>query len=120
MVSYCSSFYSCGRSLIPLAISIFRQQEYAQAGLWVFSNDYGLDSTRAHILIYTIPLVGIPAVLWNLGIASWATAISGATIGGWMLWQAFDGWHHKKEKSGLENYFSPPDISIDAVRYAHH
>ena len=49
-----------------LAISIFRQKEYAQAGLWVFSNDYGLDSTRTHILIYTIPLIGIPAVLWNL------------------------------------------------------
>ena len=98
-----------------LAISIFRQKEYAQAGLWVFSNDYGLDSTRTHILIYTIPLVGIPAVLWNLGIASWATVISGATIGGWMLWQAFDGWHHKKGEVWARKLFFTTLIYLSAL-----
>ena len=98
-----------------LAISIFRQKEYAQAGLWVFSNDYGLDSTRTHILVYTIPLVGIPAVLWNLGIANWATVISGATIGGWMLWQAFDGWHHKKGEVWARKLFFTTLIYLSAL-----
>jgi protoheme IX farnesyltransferase len=79
-----------------LAISIFRQQEYAAAGLWVFSNDYGLDSTRAHIFLYTVPLVALPLVLWELGIASWATLVSGGVLGLWMLWQAASGWLGKK------------------------
>ena len=79
-----------------LAISIFRQTEYADAGLWVFSNDFGLDSTRRHILIYTIPLVALPALLWELEIASWTTLLSGGILGAWFLWQAFDGWLGKK------------------------
>ena len=98
-----------------LAISIFRQQEYADAGLWVFSNDFGLDSTRTHILIYTVPLVALPLVLWDLEIASWTTLAVGAVLGAWMLWQAFDGWRGKKGPAWARKLFGTTLIYLTAL-----
>ena len=74
-----------------LAISIFRQEEYEKAKLQVFANDFGLRSTRVHILLYTLPLVAMPYLLWNLEIANWLTLIVGTALGTWLLWLSIYG-----------------------------
>ena len=98
-----------------LAISIFRQQEYAEAGLWVFSNDYGLKSTRAHILIYTLPLVAMPFLLREIGIASWTTLVAGGALGAWLLWQALDGWARKKGPAWARKLFFTTLIYLSTI-----
>lgn len=61
-----------------IAIALFRQEEYAAAGIKVVSNERGEAYSRFYAVIYTIPLVAITVLPFAMGLAGkWylATAV---------------------------------------------
>ena len=81
-----------------LAISIYRDQEYANAGLVVLPNVRGLSVTRQQMLLYTTFLLPLPFFLSFLNITGILTAFLGSLLGFWWLYLAFIGI-----KNGLGN-----------------
>lgn len=88
-----------------LAISIYRQQEYSQAGLVVHSAEHGLPSTRRQMLIYTMGLFPVPLLLVRLGVAGMPTAVAGSALGAVLLYKAFEGWRLRAGARWARKYF---------------
>ena len=88
-----------------LAIAIYRQQEYENAGLIMLPSEQGLDVTRRQMLLYTFVLFPIPALLMFSKVSGWFTCIVGTILGGWWLWQAIDGYRHKREHVWARKFF---------------
>jgi protoheme IX farnesyltransferase len=70
-----------------LAISVFRQHDYARAGLKVMPNTAGLRATKHGIVRYLVALVGVSLLLVPLGVERhayllWA-GLLGAVFFGW-------------------------------------
>jgi protoheme IX farnesyltransferase len=67
------------------ALSLFVRSDYAAAGVPMLPVVAGLDSTRRHILLYTLPMAGAAVAPWALGLAGWvygavAVALSAAFL----------------------------------------
>lgn len=75
-----------------LAIGLYRQTEYEQAGLKVFPIDHGEEATRRQMVLYTFPLVPLPLVLVHLGIANAATLGLGSLLGFGFLYLVWRGY----------------------------
>ncbi len=75
-----------------LAIGLYRQSEYEQAGLKVFPIDHGEEATRRQMVLYTLPLVPLPLVLVHLGIANAATLGLGSLLGFGFLYLVWRGY----------------------------
>ena len=54
------------------ALSLFVRSDYAAAGVPMLPVVAGLDSTRRHILLYTLPMAGAAVAPWALGLTGWA------------------------------------------------
>jgi len=88
-----------------LAIGIYRGAEYDKAGLKVYPNEHGLPATRLQALLYTTPLVGVPLLLVQLQVGSWATLIAGATLGIWFFALALQGFRHDGDARWARRFF---------------
>jgi protoheme IX farnesyltransferase len=83
-----------------LAISIFRREDYARAGLKVLPNTHGIKATKHSIVRYTFALVAVSLLLVPLGVerASYlfAAGLLGAIFFAWGCWglraTASDRW----------------------------
>jgi len=53
------------------ALSLFVRSDYAAAGVPMLPVVAGLESTRRHILIYTLPMIVAAVAPWALGLAGW-------------------------------------------------
>jgi len=73
-----------------LAISIFRREEYARAGLKVMPNTVGLRATKHSIARYLFALLAVSLLLVPLGVERPAYTALAATLGavflGWGCW----------------------------------
>jgi protoheme IX farnesyltransferase len=53
------------------ALSLFVRSDYAAAGVPMLPVVAGVETTRRHILLYTLPMVGAAVAPWALGLAGW-------------------------------------------------
>jgi len=53
------------------ALSLFVRTDYANAGVPMLPVVAGVESTRRHILVYTLPMIAAAVAPWVLGLAGW-------------------------------------------------
>jgi heme o synthase len=53
------------------ALSLFVRSDYANAGVPMLPVVAGIESTRRHILLYTLPMIAAAVAPWLLGLTSW-------------------------------------------------
>jgi protoheme IX farnesyltransferase len=53
------------------ALSLFVRTDYANAGVPMLPVVAGIESTRRHILLYTLPMIAAALAPWALGLAGW-------------------------------------------------
>ncbi len=68
------------------ALALYREGDYAKAGIPMLPVVAGLTETRRQILIYTLLLVPLSFAPMALGTAGIAYAAAAATVGGYLLW----------------------------------
>jgi protoheme IX farnesyltransferase len=74
-----------------LAITIYRESDYEAAGIVVMPLELGLETTRRHMLMYTIPLCVLPYLMMQSGIAGWPTVVIGTALGAVFSWKCIQG-----------------------------
>jgi protoheme IX farnesyltransferase len=57
------------------ALSLFVRTDYANAGVPMLPVVAGVQSTRRHILLYTLPMIAAAVAPWALGLAGWVYGI---------------------------------------------
>jgi protoheme IX farnesyltransferase len=67
------------------ALALFRNDDYARAGVPMLPVVAGQDHTRLQILLYTIVLVAVAAAPWPLGYFDAIYGVASLALGGWML-----------------------------------
>jgi len=88
-----------------LAITIYRQAEYEQAGLVVLPSTQGLEATRRQILLYTFVLFPVPLFLFHAGVCGWLTLVVGTMVGAWWLASACRGFLDRGTASWARKFF---------------
>ncbi len=68
------------------ALALYREGDYAKAGIPMLPVVAGLTETRRQILIYTLLLVPLSFAPMAMGTAGIAYAAAAATVGGYLLW----------------------------------
>ena len=77
------------------ALSLWRSEDYARAGVPMLPVVKGKPSTRRHILLYTILLAPLGVVPAFIGLGGMLYLIASASMGFWMLLEAFATWREK-------------------------
>ena len=72
------------------ALALFRNEDYARAGVPMLPVVAGPDATRLQILLYTVALVVVALAPWPLGYFSAVYGITSLVTGAAMLWLAVD------------------------------
>jgi protoheme IX farnesyltransferase len=67
------------------ALALFRNDDYARAGVPMLPVVAGPDATRLQILLYTIVLVAVAFAPWPLGYFDAAYGVASLLLGSWML-----------------------------------
>jgi protoheme IX farnesyltransferase len=67
------------------ALALFRNDDYARAGVPMLPVVAGPDATRLQILLYTIVLVSVAVAPWPLGYFDAAYGVASLLLGSWML-----------------------------------
>lgn len=88
-----------------LAITIYRQDEYSNAGIIVFPSVQGLNATRFQMLMYTMSIAALPPLLFLTRVTGWGTLIIGTGLGLWWLWGAWDGYNNEKGTKWARKFF---------------
>ena len=57
------------------ALSLFVRSDYASAGVPMLPVVAGIESTRRHILLYTLPMIAAAVAPWALGLAGWVYGV---------------------------------------------
>ncbi|HEU0309666.1 MAG TPA: heme o synthase [Sphingomicrobium sp.] len=71
------------------ALSLFVRSDYASAGVPMLPVVAGIDSTRRHILFYTLPMIAAAIAPWALGLTGWIYGAASAVLSGIFLVLAF-------------------------------
>jgi len=58
------------------ALSLFVRTDYANAGVPMLPVVAGVESTRRHILLYTLPMIAAAIAPWPLGLTGWVYGFS--------------------------------------------
>lgn len=70
-----------------LAISVYRQREYARAGVKTFPDVYGLGFTRGQAIFWTALLLPVSLLLVPMGVAGWIYLAVATVLGiGFVAW----------------------------------
>ncbi len=72
------------------ALALFRNEDYARAGVPMLPVVAGPDATRLQILLYTVALVVVALAPWPLGYFSAVYGVTSLVTGAAMLWLAVD------------------------------
>ena len=67
------------------ALALFRNDDYARAGVPMLPVVAGPDATRLQILLYTIALVAVAVAPWPLGYFDAVYGVASLLLGSWML-----------------------------------
>ena len=77
------------------ALSLWRSEDYARAGVPMLPVVKGKPSTRRHILAYTLLLAPLGVLPAFIGLGGMLYLIASASMGFWMLLEAFKTWREK-------------------------
>jgi len=83
------------------ALALFRNDDYARAGVPMLPVVAGPDHTRLQILLYTVVLVAVAAAPWPLGYFDAVYGIASLALGGWMLVLAIRVYRHRSGSAAL-------------------
>jgi protoheme IX farnesyltransferase len=72
------------------ALSLFVRTDYANAGVPMLPVVAGLESTRRHILLYTLPMIAAAIAPWPLGLTGWVYGFSSTLLSAIFLLLAFN------------------------------
>jgi protoheme IX farnesyltransferase len=78
------------------ALALFRNYDYARAGVPMLPVVAGPDATRLQILLYAIVLVAIAFAPWPLGYFDAVYGIASLLLGGGMLGLAINVYRHRE------------------------
>ena len=62
------------------ALSLFVRSDYAAAGVPMLPVVAGIESTRRHILLYTLPMAAAAIAPWLLGLAGWIYGVAAVAL----------------------------------------
>ena len=62
------------------ALSLFVRTDYANAGVPMLPVVAGVESTRRHILLYTLPMIAAAIAPWPLGLTGWVYGFSSTIL----------------------------------------
>jgi protoheme IX farnesyltransferase len=62
------------------ALSLFVRSDYANAGVPMLPVVAGVESTRRHILFYTLPMIAAAIAPWALGLAGWIYGVASIAL----------------------------------------
>ena len=79
------------------ALSLWRSEDYARAGIPMLPVVKGKRVTRNHILAYTLLLAPFGVVPAFIGLGGMLYLIASASMGFWMLLEAFATWRERDE-----------------------
>ena len=79
------------------ALSLWRSEDYARAGVPMLPVVRGKPSTRNHILVYTLLLAPLGVAPAFIGLGGMLYLASSALMGAWLLWEAFATWRERDE-----------------------
>ena len=71
------------------ALSLFVRSDYANAGVPMLPVVAGVDSTRRHILLYTLPMIAAAVAPWALGLTGWVYGAASIALNTVFLLLAF-------------------------------
>jgi protoheme IX farnesyltransferase len=83
------------------ALALFRNDDYARAGVPMLPVVAGPDHTRLQILLYTIVLVAVAVAPWPLGYFSAVYGVASLALGGWMLLLAMRVYRRRTGSAAL-------------------
>jgi heme o synthase len=83
------------------ALALFRNDDYARAGVPMLPVVAGPDATRLQILLYTIVLVAVAAAPWPLGYFDAVYGIASLILGAGMLGLAVNVYRRRSGSAGL-------------------
>nr|WP_205523487.1 heme o synthase [Rhodopseudomonas sp. BR0C11] len=83
------------------ALALFRNDDYARAGVPMLPVVAGPDHTRLQILLYTVALVAVAAAPWPLGYFDAIYGVASLALGGWMLVLAVRVYRHRSGSAAL-------------------
>ena len=81
------------------ALSLFVRTDYANAGIPMLPVVAGIESTRRHILLYTLPMVAAAVAPWALGLTGWIYGISSVVLSAIFLALALAVFANKASES---------------------
>jgi protoheme IX farnesyltransferase len=83
------------------ALALFRNDDYARAGVPMLPVVAGPDATRLQILLYTIVLVAVAFAPWPLGYFDAVYGITSLVLGAGMLGLAINVYRHREGSAAL-------------------
>jgi protoheme IX farnesyltransferase len=83
------------------ALALFRNDDYARAGVPMLPVVAGPDATRLQILLYTIVLVAVAVAPWPLGYFDAAYGVTSLVLGAGMLWLAVSVYRRREGSAAL-------------------
>src|SRR4051794_39189682 len=96
------------------ALALFRNDDYARAGVPMLPVVAGPDATRLQILLYTIVLVAVAAAPWPLGYFDAVYGIASLMLGGFMLALALNVYPPPPGNQALR---APPKLFAFSILY---
>ena len=83
------------------ALALFRNDDYARAGVPMLPVVAGPDATRLQILLYTVVLVAVAFAPWPLGYFDAVYGLTSLVLGGGMLALAINVYRHRTGSAAL-------------------
>src|SRR6202795_3395749 len=83
------------------ALALFRNDDYARAGVPMLPVVAGPDATRLQILLYTIVLVAVAVAPWPLGYFDAVYGVTSLLLGSWMLVLAVQVYRRREGGAAL-------------------
>src|ERR1700681_143860 len=83
------------------ALALFRNDDYARAGVPMLPVVAGPDATRLQILLYTVVLVAVAVAPWPLGYFDAVYGIASLLLGSWMLVLAVQVYRRREGGAAL-------------------
>jgi heme o synthase len=86
------------------ALSLYRCQDYARAGVPMLPVVSGAEKTRQHILAYTLALLPITLLPWWLGRAGALYGLAALALGGGFVYFAIKLWRDRSNRTAMQTF----------------
>jgi len=86
------------------ALALYRTQDYARAGLPMLPVVAGEESTRRHVVGYTVLLVAATLLPWALGYAGALYGLASLALGAWFIGLALQLWRDRTLRTASRTF----------------